>query len=94
MNSYPNETLIDDCGNVTNVVSSHNPTALNVDAPFDVDLTEFEDNVYIPEMSYSCKSYFSIITCVHINNDCCQCTYSQTTTQTTVLKGLRYKQEQ
>ena len=90
------QTMIDPCGNDTNVMSSYNSTVLSVDAPFYFILTDFEEDVYIPEELYFCKCqlHFSVITCVHNYIDCCQCTCDQAMTQSTVTKGLQYKQEQ
>ena len=70
VNSYPNGAPVEACRNVTDIMPNHSSTIPSSNTiPFSVNLTDFVDNVYIPEMIYYCKCYFTVIMCVH-SNDC------------------------
>ena len=64
VNGRSNGAPVEACGNVTDIMPNHNSTIPSSNAiPFSVNLTNFVDNVYIPEMIYYCKYYFTVIMC-------------------------------
>ena len=87
MNSYSDGAPMEACGDVTDIVPNHNSSALSDGVPFSVTLTDFEEDVYIPETMYYCKCYCTVVICIH-SSDCFQCTCSQTIILATVSRGL------